>query len=255
MKIVDTHCHLNDPAFAQKIDEVIGRAKLSGVSAFIVPSYDLESLMKTEELSNRYTEIHPAFGIHPWYANDNIDITPVERYSKQNRTIAIGEIGLDFSEEIKADREAQIRLFRAQVEFAISQNLPVLIHCRKAHNEMLGILQQYQNRIRGVMHSFSGNQEMLSKFLSLGLYISFSGAVTRTHAKKYHKNAKNLPEDRILFETDAPAISTQSVRAEDVEPCHILEVIRFVASLRDVPVERLISSSTQNARELFGTSI
>jgi len=251
MRIVDTHCHLNDPLFAGKLEGVIERSKESGVTAFIVPSYDLDSLARTEELSRKYPEIYPAFGIHPWFASEGADISLVEKYSRENRTVAIGEIGLDFSEEIRVDRESQIRLFVEQVELAINLNLPVLIHCRRAHNELFEILKRYEFRIKGVMHSFSGNQEMLTKFLSLGFYISFSGAVTRTHAKKYHKNAKGIPEDRILFETDSPAIATRSVKAEDVEPRHILEVIEFVAALKGTTSERLASCSTRNAMELF----
>lgn len=255
MKIVDTHCHLNDPSFLNRLDEVIERAKSAGVTDFIVPSYDEPSLKITSELSSRYKNIHPAFGIHPWYINEEFDLSLIESFISSNRTVAVGEIGLDFSPEIETPHKRQINYFVEQVELAIRYNLPVLIHCRKAHNDMLEILKRYSGRVKGIMHSFSGSKELLREFEALGLYFSFSGAVTRTHAKKYHKNAIAVSSDRILFETDAPSISTQSVEARYVEPCHIVEIVKFVSELRGVAYQDMADLSTRNVMRLFGERI
>ncbi|MGB9599614.1 MAG: TatD family hydrolase, partial [Myxococcota bacterium] len=196
--------------------------------------------------------LHPAFGIHPWYVKEGFDISIVERFISSNRTVAVGEVGLDFSPEIETPGDRQIKYFIMQIEIAIKYNLPLLIHCRKAHREMLEILKRYSGDVRGVMHSFSGSKELLKEFESLGFYFSFSGSVTRSHATKYHKNATTVPLDRILFETDAPSISTKSVEARDVEPCHIVEIIKFVSELRNMKYEELVDISTENVRRLFG---
>ncbi len=255
MRIVDTHCHLNDPSYKERIEQVISNAIYVGVLSFIVPSYDFPSLEYTADLGRRFSNIHPALGIHPWYADRSIDLNIIEELVLSNKAIAIGEIGLDFSEEIKIPEELQIEFFIKQVEIAIKLGLPILVHCRKAHQKMLELIKPYNGRLRGVMHSFSGNQTFLSEFLSCGFYISFSGAVTRSHAKKYHRSAINTPDDRILFETDAPAISTQNVSAENIEPRDIIEIVKFVADLRGKSLEDMAEISTRNATALFGEII
>lgn len=252
MNITDTHCHLNDPSFENRIDEVIERANEVGVTDFIVPAYDMESLERTARFAERYSNIHPAYGIHPWYIRKDFIISDLLPYLDDGAPVAVGEIGLDFAEDVTTPRELQKRVFVEHIELAISHNLPVLIHCRRAHNDMLEILKPFAGRVRGIMHSFSGSKEMMMEFLNMGFFISFSGAVTRSHAKKYHKNAISVPENRILFETDAPSISTQRVEAKDVEPCHIIEIIEFVSKLRDVDSRTLINASLENVIRLFG---
>ncbi len=255
MKITDTHCHLNDPSFENKLDEVLERAERSGVGNFIVPCYDIPSLERTARLSVKYKNIYPAYGIHPWYIDEKYDSISLRDFIVNGNTVAIGEIGLDYAEDITIPREIQRRYFINQIELAVSFNLPVLVHCRRAHQDMLDILSRYRGRIKGIMHSYSGSKEMMYEFLSLGLYISFSGAVTRSHAKKYHENAIAIPQERILFETDAPSISIQNVQAQDVEPCHITEIIKFVADLRETDYDTMVGASINNVKSLFGDKI
>ncbi len=255
MKITDTHCHLNDPSFQDRIEDVLKRGEDAGLSDYIVPAYDMESLQITAILSERYDCIHPAYGIHPWYITENSDLKDVEYYLEQKKTVAVGEIGLDYAEDVTTPRDVQIKYFLAQIELAISFNLPVLIHCRRAHSDMLKLLRPYSGKLSGIMHSFSGTGEIMREFLGLGFYISFSGAITKSYARKYHKNAMAIPIDRILFETDAPSISTQSVEAKNVEPCHIIEIIKKVANLRGTSFENLVNASILNVKRLFGEKI
>ncbi len=252
MNITDTHCHLNDPSFEKRLSDVIGRAAKAGVSDFIVPAYNEDSLGITRELAKRYKNIHPAYGIHPWYIRTDFGISSLKEFLEDSRTVAVGEIGLDYAEDVSTSRDIQKRVLVEQIELALSFDLPVLLHCRRAHQDMLEILRNYAGRIRGIMHSYSGSREMIADFINTGMYFSFSGAVTRSHAKKYHRNAVAVPLDRILFETDAPSISTQSVNAADVEPCHITEIIGFVAQLRKTDRDTLVKASIENVKSLFG---
>ena len=250
--LIDTHCHLNDPAFKETLPDVMARAKAAGVSCFIVPAYDLESLGRTAELAASFPGvIFPAFGIHPWHIQEPINYEKVFSFIKQNHPVAIGEIGIDFSPECPP-QEIQIKSLIRQLEWAREYDLPVTIHCRKAHKALYQILLDFDGKIRGAMHSFSGNKEWLFKFIDLGFYISFSGSVTRKTARKYQKNAQAVPPDRMLLETDAPSIATETTAASEVEPRHTVEVARKVAELRGISIEEVCEKTTENARRLFG---
>ncbi len=158
----------------------------------------------------------------------------------------MGEIGLDFSPECPPP-EAQREPFRLQLDLAAELGLPVLIHCRKAHDELLKILTRYKGKLRGVLHSFSGGRDLALRFIELGFHIAFSGSVTRTTAKKYHKTAAGIPLDSLLVETDAPSIATQTTPASQVEPRHTAEVARTIAGLRGSTFEEIAQATTGNA--------
>jgi TatD DNase family protein len=249
--LIDTHCHLNEPSFSAVLPQVISRAVAQEVETFIVPAYDRASLARTFELADAYEGvIFPAYGIHPWYIGASSDMKEVRSCAAEGRAAAIGEIGLDFSPGLPA-REVQEATLISQLDLAVALGLPVLLHCRKAHEALREILEGYGKRLRGVMHSFSGSLEQMEKFLDFGLYIAFSGAVTRQMAKKYHRNAIYVPAGRMLLETDAPSIATETTPASRVEPSHTVEVARKLAELRGVSFEEICVITTDNARRLF----
>lgn len=219
---------------------------------FIVPSYDVDSLERTHHVVSVRPEVFfPAFGIHPWYVSDCKDIDSlVVPYLSNHGAIAVGEIGLDLAPGCPP-MEWQIPVFERQLALAVEHNLPVIIHCRKAHQQIYQILQSFRGSLRGVMHSYSGSTELMYKFLDLGFFIAFAGSVTRRSARKYHKNAKEVPFDRLLLETDAPSIATETTVASLVEPRHMVEVAEKVAELRDISYQDVCAQSTHNARFLF----
>ena len=249
--MIDTHCHLNNPVFQDSLTLVIERAKAVGVTGLVVPAYDLESLSRTASLAQLYAEIHPAFGIHPMYLGDPIPLDLLAALCQQHRAVAIGEIGLDFMPG-RASPEIQEYALREQLDLAISLNLPVILHCRKAVEAIYRILRKYAGRIHGVMHSFPGTSDWARKFVDLGFYISFAGSVTRTKARKYCLTAQQVPMAKILLETDAPCISTQRVRADKVEPCHLPEVAQAIAKCKQLDLSLVMQQSTENATALFG---
>jgi TatD DNase family protein len=249
--LVDTHCHLNDPSFKSTLSGVLSAARAAGVFAFIVPAYDGRSLARTAELADSFPrEILPAFGIHPWFAGEMADDGRLLAFLRRSDTVAVGEIGLDLSPECPS-QELQVRALIRQLDWARDLGLPVALHCRKAYDPLYEILGGYRGRVRGVLHSYSGTEELMFRFIEMGYYISFSGAMTRTTAKKYHKNAHAVPLDRLLVETDAPSIATETTVASEVEPRHVVEVARKIAEIRNIPFEEVCDRSTENARRLF----
>ncbi len=251
INLIDTHCHLNDPAFSNTLPEVIGRAKAAGVCAFIVPAYDMGSLERTAEIAQRYPDaVFPAYGLHPWFINEPLDFPILRSYISLNNTVAVGEIGLDFSPGcLPADIQAPALI--RQLDMAAALGLPVLIHCRKAYDQLYEILKPYKGKLRGVLHSYSGGKDGMARFIDLDFYISFSGSVTRRNARKYHKSAGAVPPDRIVLETDAPFIATESTVASKVEPCHMLEVAQKIAEIRGLTLSEVCRVSTLNALRLF----
>lgn len=250
--LIDTHCHLNDPAFAQTLPDVISRAREAGVEACIVPAYNRASLPRTVELQLQYPDfIFPAYGLHPWFVREGIDFDELRNCLARHGAVALGEIGLDFSPECPPPQE-QLEPFKLQLDLAAELNLPVLVHCRKAHEHLYKTVAAYRGTLTGVLHSFSGGRDLALRFIELGFHIAFSGSVTRSTAKKYHNTAAGIPLEYILVETDAPSIATQTTLASQVEPRHTGEVACAIAGLRDSTFEEIAQATTDNARRLFG---
>jgi TatD DNase family protein len=252
MDIIDTHCHLNDASFADTLPGVIARAKAAGVSRIIVPAYDMESLERTEQLSESYPGfLFPAYGLHPWFIDERCDLEKIHTLLRYRNAVAVGEVGLDFSSDTYPPAEWPMQVLISQLDMAVEFSLPVLLHCRKAYDQLYSILKQYHGKLQGVLHSYSGGADGLTRFMELGLYISFSGSVTRSTARKYHRTAAAVPLERMLLETDSPSIATESTVASAVEPQHVVEVAQKIAEIRALSLPEICRQSTENALRLF----
>ncbi len=249
--LVDTHCHLNDPSFRGSIAEVIERARAAGVRAFVVPAYDRASLEPTAQLALSLPGVvFPAFGIHPWFARPDINYGEIRSFLTGTAATAVGEIGLDFAPDCPS-AAVQVESLRSQLDLAVELDLPACIHCRKAYDQLYETLAPYRGKLRGVLHSFSGTRDQMLRFIDLGLFISFSGALTRRTARRYHRNAQEVAAQRFLVETDAPSIATESTPAPQVEPLHTVEVAVKLSELRKISYEEVCLQATENARTLF----
>lgn len=230
---------------------VLRRARAVGVTRLIVPSVEAESWDQVKALAKK-TGIYPALGIHPWSADDEFDTQYLENELTVSSSVAVGEIGLDFKVEIP-DRNIQIRVFRQQLDVALELDLPVILHCRGAFEEILSILSEdsYRGNITGVIHAFSRGTQLARRFLDLGFFLAFGGAVTRPRARRARKSAVFTPSDRMLLETDAPSIGMEGLAQGEVEPGHVTEVAHAIAELRKTSVEDIAGITWVNACKLF----
>ena len=230
--LVDTHAHIDGPEFDADRHEAIARAAASGVRRSFC-----------------------GVGIHP---NNAVSLTEekeerLAQWSKHHKVIAIGEIGLDYYwEKDQEQRALQRHCFIRQLDLARQLHLPVCIHDREAHGDLLAILKKEGRENTGVIHCFSGSFEMARELLRLGWYLGVDGPVTYKNAAKLPDIVRRLPADRILLETDSPYLSPRPYRGKRNEPAFVRNTAEFVASLRSVSFATLAEQTTTNARLLYG---
>ncbi|MBS7645266.1 MAG: TatD family hydrolase [Candidatus Bathyarchaeia archaeon] len=251
--LFDTHAHLEWSDFDLDRCEVIRRAVGRGVKGIVNVGYNLESSLKALELARSNTGIYAAVGIHP---HEAYSVNPdalgfLEDLSRDPKVVAIGEIGLDYYRGL-SPRGLQISAFKAQLELAYALNLPVIIHCREAHNDLLEILRGYKAEIRGIMHCFSGSYETAKQCMALNFYISFAGPVTYPNAKRLERIVYNMPMERLLIETDSPWLAPQPVRGRRNEPSHIVYIAERIAEIKDTSIRDVADSTTRNAEAILG---
>ena len=272
MNLVDTHCHLNHPPLGDDPGAVLARAAAAGVTRVVVPAYDTPCWDALGRLAGR-PGVAMALGLHPWLAHDLpaqvavLDQTSTAigdpgraldrlidhlaaRATVPPAPVAIGEIGLDT--KIAASGLAQqVPLLARQLALAVDLDLPVILHCRGAFEELLTEIGRHGGRLRGVLHAYSRGPELAARFVDAGLHIALGGAVTRARARQVRRAAQTMPPDRLLLETDAPSIGLEGIPPEATEPRHVLEVARAVASLRGASLDVIAAATTANAMALF----
>jgi TatD DNase family protein len=256
--LIDSHAHLDMSQFDTDREVVLARAREAGVAAILTLGVDGASSQRAVALAQQYESVFAAVGIHPHEAKD---VTPevykellgLARDRAANRIIAWGEIGLDYHFD-HSPRDVQQREFRRQIRLAREVDLPVCIHSREAHDEVLTILEEEKAIEVGiVMHCFSGDESVLRRCLDLGCYISFAGPVTFTNARQLAALVPLVPDDRLLCETDAPFLSPHPWRGREHrnEPARVAVIAARLAELRDCSVEALGQTVTQNFNSLF----
>jgi TatD DNase family protein len=248
MEFVDTHCHLYRSPLADDIDAVLAQAAEAGVTRVVVPGYDLASWEKTVALAVR-PGVYAALGLHPWVAAEPLDPSRLRDALQGCRAVAVGEIGLDAKVE-EPSLETQRRTLRLQLRVACELDLPVLLHCRNAFDELIVELREFAPDLRGTLHAYAKEPMLAQRFLDLGMHLSFGGAVTRPGSKA-GRSAEMVPERRLLLETDAPAIGLQDLLPAEMRPQHVREIAEAVAKLRGTTVEAIAGTTTANARALL----
>lgn len=251
-RLIDTHCHLEMDVFDNDREEVIKRAKDSGIEAIITISSDFESNLKAVELACKYDFIYSSIGIHPHDAKDfsekMFNKVKVLR-EKTNKVVAIGEIGLDYHYD-NSPRSIQRNVFIEQLKYAKEVGLPVIIHSREAKNDTLNIVKDSDIK-RGVFHCFSGDIDMAEKIISMGFFISIAGPVTFKNARRLREVAKIVPDEYLLIETDAPYLTPEPLRGKRNEPSYLFYTAKTVAEIRGISLEDLSRITTLNAKRLF----
>ncbi len=251
MNLIDTHCHLFMAPLADRPADVLARAREAAVTTWVVPAYDVESWPQVCQLATTYDNVHPALGLHPWAADQQLDVPRLRDELQQIGAVAVGEIGLDYK-FTSPDRARQREVLTRQLQLAVDLDLPVILHCRGAFDDLFAILGDTTSGLRGVMHAFTRGPELARRCLDLGLYLGLGGAITRPKAKRSRRSARVVPLESVVLETDAPSIGLDGVLPEQTEPCHVRDIAAALAELRGQPLETVAEVTTRNARELFG---
>lgn len=255
LPLVDTHAHLDFPDYSADRDAVMGRAQAAGLTAIISIGIEPGDWEATLMIAEGYATVYPALGVHPNSADEATEEALAQLFAmcrdpERKRVVALGETGLDYYRQ-HASHERQREAFRAHLDLARQLDLPVIIHNRDAHADILSILERDGKGTRGVMHSFSGDLQFAVRCIEMGYLISLSGPVTFKKAYDKHEIAAKAPLDRLLVETDCPFLTPEPFRGRRNEPAYVGYTARAVAKLRGVPLAEVANATTQNAYTLF----
>jgi len=252
--LIDSHCHIDMPQFDHDREAVVARARESGVADMLIAGgVDAEDGHRRALRVAEQFGVPVSAGIHPHEARLAIEAIydELRGLARDKRIVAIGEIGLDFHYD-HSPRDVQREVFRRQIRLARDVGLPVIIHTREADGESAAILEEEGAReIGGVIHCFTGGEELARRALALGFYISFSGIVAFPRSETIQAVARTVPEDRLLVETDSPFLAPPPHRGQRNEPAFVVEVARKVAGLRGTTVEAVGASARRNFERLF----
>lgn len=256
--LIDTHCHLDAGEFDADRDTVAANALSEGVGLIVVPAVARENFEQVIDLSQQYAHCRFALGVHPMYV-DNAhpsDLTllkaliTAQKTKPDNKLVAIGEIGLDFF-VTQQNRETQEYFFAEQLKIAAEFNLPVILHVRRAVDDVLKHLRRYPV-IGGIAHAFNGSRQQADMFIALGFKLGFGGAMTYPRALKIRELAKNLPLEAIVLETDAPDIPPAWIGNKAVNsPVELVKIAQSFADLRGVDVAQIIEITGKNAMQVL----
>lgn len=249
--IFNTHSHINDKL--DQIPEILKKCKEDNVNKIAVVGYDYPSSKNALIAANTYKEVVAVCGLSPQEVdNFDGDFSKFEELFKEQKCVAIGEIGLDYYYG-NQNKELQIQCFKRQIELAIKYDKPIQIHCREAHEDTFNILKEYYKKLKGIiLHCYTGSVEMMKRYVSLGAYISITGVVTFKNAKTIKEVVMNCPIDKLLVETDDPYLTPVPFRGQTNHPSYVKYVIKEIANLRQIEENHLIEITYENAMRAFG---
>lgn len=277
--LIDTHAHINFSAYKNDGDEAIKRS-LDEEIWMILAGSDYKTSKRALDYANKYEKgVYAAVGLHPIHTykteakgedydfNSRAEVFNYDMYEQLAgfaKTVAIGEIGLDYyhldhKSDLAAQKNEQKRIFGELLKLSRQFDLPAIIHCRQAHDDILTMLKDFRKEYRdsipkdrpwGVMHCFSGNEDLAWQYFSLGLTISFTGLIT--FSKQWDDLIRKLPLDKFMIETDCPYMTPEPFRGKRNEPLFVKYVAKRIAEIKNMSVEKIAEATTENARKMFG---
>ena len=253
MKFTDSHCHLT----MADADANLDRARAQGVAGVVVPGTKLDDAQPAVEIARRHDDVWAAVGFHPHETKDCDDdaFATIERLARDERVVAIGEIGLDYH-YMHSPRETQREVFMRHVALAKELDKPVIVHNRESTDDLVELLTSAEARgARGILHSYTENLDVAQKLIGLGYFISFSGIVTFKSADSLRDVARALPHDRVLIETDTPYLAPVPFRGKDNEPAFVIKIAEQLAKLWSVGIEEVAARTTANFESAFGVRL
>ena len=253
MKLFDTHTHLLDGRFDQVRDSLIPHLPEAGIAYALEACCNEGDMDKILALTARHGHVYGSAGVHPHQADS---VTPatlahIERMLKRDKILAVGEIGLDYHYD-HSPREVQRRVFGDQIAIAKGANKPIIVHDREAHGDCMDILRSNKEGLSGVLHCYSGSYEDAVRYIDMGLYIAFGGALTFKNAVKQRDIAARLPLERIVIETDCPYMTPEPFRGKRNDPTLMHLTLKALAEAQGLPQEEVAYATTRNAKTLFG---
>jgi TatD DNase family protein len=252
--LVDSHCHLDFPDFADDLDAIVSRAEAAGVGRIVTISTRVRRLDGLLGITARFPNVYCSVGTHPHNADEEDGITPDEliALTKHPKVVALGEAGLD-NHYTDGSPQAQERGFRAHIAAARVTGLPLVIHTREADETCGHILddEMAKGPFKAVLHCYTGGRELAMKAIGLGLSISFTGILTFKNSQAIRDIAAELPADRIMVETDAPYLAPGKFRGRRNEPSFVVETAKVLAETRGVSLEEIARQTTENFFRLF----
>ena len=244
--MIDSHIHLDFPAFDDDREALLQQARKAGISGFVVPATTHTSWFKIAELAQKYSGVYPAYGIHPYFSAQHTldDVDALAQHLQMHSAVALGEIGLDYYLS-DFDRAHQMALFEAQLALAKQFQLPLILHARKAVDAVIKCLKQSALSC-GIVHSFNGSYVQASRLIDMGFKLGFGGALTYPRATRLRALVKQLPLDALCIETDAPDQPVLSLYGQRNLPVALLEVARCIADIRQSSIEIIARHSSDN---------
>lgn len=242
--LIDTHAHLNFRDFKDDAADVARRSLAGGVWMINVGS-QYSTSKRAVEMAEKYPEgVYAAIGLHPIHVQDGFEYEKYKKLAESKKVVAIGEIGLDYKSEYLPFKEKQKEVFLNQFNLAKELNLPVILHCRMAHDDLLASLEKW----RGMVHCFTGTLEQAEKYLEMGLYLGFNGIIFKLNLDEI---IKKTPLDRILLETDCPYLTPPQEKNHRNEPIFAKYVAEKIAEIKNLSYNKIVEMTTKNARDLF----
>jgi TatD DNase family protein len=250
--LIDSHSHFDDRRFDNDRADAWQRAQKAGVTAQIIPAVMAADWPRIKETCASFAGLYAAYGLHPmfWNEHKDIDLHTLVEWIEREQPVAIGECGLDFYME-NPNRERQLELFEAQLEIASKYSLPVIIHARRAVEEVILSLQNYPG-LRGAVHSYSGSLQQAMRLIEIGFLLSFGGPITYPKASRLHKLVAELPLEHIMLESDSPDQPDAKHQGQRNEPSYLPIILQQISEIRDEPAELIAAQTTVNAQQLFG---
>ena len=251
--MIDSHCHLDHEPLLSDLDNVLARSKKVGIKKLLTISTSLDSFTRVKKIVNKDEIIYGTIGIHPHETNnDTVDSKFIVKNLLENKKIiGIGETGLDFFYN-NSEKNKQIDSFRIHIEASLKANVPIIIHSREAEEETFNILNEYKDeKLKILMHCFTGTQVFAEKLLEFNSYFSASGIITFKNSTDLQKTFKSLPLEKILIETDSPFLAPVPNRGKKNEPSFIDFTATKLAEIKEIDKSKLIKITTDNFNNLF----
>ena len=251
--LVDSHAHLEMPDFKRDLEQVIQRAKESGVGYIFTVGTEKKDWKRALEIADSHPSIYAILGVHPHNAKEIDDQTypTLRELCRSGKVKAYGEIGLDFFRNL-SPRDIQLKRFREQIALAKEVGLPIVVHDREAHQETLEILKSEKvEECGGIIHCFSGDYEMAKACIDMGFHISIPGSINFKNAEGFREIVKRIPLESLLVETDAPFITPEPFRGKRNEPSYVRYTAQKVAEIKKISFERVAEVTTENALRVY----